>query len=296
MLRASISKAFRVIAIDEVPLRNAFNPDRHKESQFFRSAVGTYRLRWNLDHEQLADHRVNRFGRNAGRSICWCEGQKSSPKASPDLATVSALVLGLLISNANTTFTRLGGQVTTLSAEVLRPDQILRRYGADGKPARTTLRQYAEHKAADLFPDDPADVRLSNPSTYELLQRIEDMLLALKPSNSRDQWWLGQAMTLAAKIGDTRWQLAQQIGQGTPKAFVALLVFWLALLFASFGLFAPRNFTSAITTLCALAVAGAVGMFLELEHGFGGLVRVSPEPMRQAVNTLEVEPSDQNSP
>jgi hypothetical protein len=214
------------------------------------------------------------------------------------VATVSALVLGLLISNANTTFTRLGGEVTALSAQILRLDHILRRYGADAEPARDMLLQYAQNKAADLFPNDPADVRLiSNPSTYEKLQRLEDMLLVLKPANPRDQWWLAQAMTLAAKIGDTRWLLAQQIGQGTPKAFVALLVFWLALLFASFGLFAPPNLTSAITlTLCALAVAGAVAMFLELEQGFGGLVRISPEPMRQAVNILEAEPSDQNTP
>jgi hypothetical protein len=123
------------------------------------------------------------------------------------------------------------------------------------------------------------------------------MLLTLRPANPRDQWWLAQAMTLAAKIGETRWLLAQQIGQGTPKAFVALLVFWLALLFASFGLFAPANLTSVITlTLCALAVAGAVAMFLELEQGFGGVVRISPEPMRQAVETLEAEPSNQNTP
>jgi hypothetical protein len=59
-------------------------------------------------------------------------------------------------------------------------------------------------------------------------------------------------------------------------------VFWLALLFASFGLFAPPNLTSAITLrLCALAVAGAVAMFLELEQGFGGVVSISPEPMRE---------------
>ena len=78
-------------------------------------------------------------------------------------------------------------------------------------------------------------------------------------------------MTLAGKIGDTRWLLIQQAGQGTPKAFVALLVFWLTLLFASFGRFAPRNLTSAVTlTLCAVAVAGAIGMILELERGFGG--------------------------
>jgi hypothetical protein len=102
-------------------------------------------------------------------------------------------------------------------------------------------------------------------------------------------------MTLAAKIGDTLWLLAQQIGQETPKAFVALLVFWLALLFASFGLFAPPNLTSAVTlTLCALAVAAAVAMFLEREQG--GLVRISSEAMRQAVETLEAEPSNQNAP
>src|SRR4029079_1554274 len=149
----------------------------------------------------------------------------------------------------------------------------------------------------DLFPDHPADVRLGNPSTYELLQRLEDMLLDLKPANPRDQWWLTQAMTLAATIGNTRWLLAQQIGQGTPKALGALLVFWLALLCASFGLFAPPNMTSAVTlTLCALAVAGAVAMFLELEQRFGVLVRISPEPMRQAVKTMEAEQSNQIAP
>jgi CDP-diglyceride synthetase len=206
------------------------------------------------------------------------------------VATVSALVLGLLISNANTKFSVFEGEVTALSAEILRLDQILRRYGPDTNVARETLRQYAEQKTADLFPNDPGNIRLGNPSTYDLLQRLEDLLLALKPATPRDQWWLGQATNLAAKIGDTRWLLAQQTGEGTPKAFVALLVFWLALLFASFGLFAPHNLTSAaILTLCALAVAGAVGMFLELEQSFGRLVHISPQPMHQAIAVLKTQ-------
>jgi hypothetical protein len=141
-----------------------------------------------------------------------------------------------------------------------------------------------------LFPANPADVRLNDQLTYETLQRLEDAILTLKPASSRDQWWLGQATMLAGKIGDARWLIAQQVGQGTPKEFVALLVFWLALLFASFGLFAPRNFVSAATlTLCAIAVAGAIGMVLELEKGFGGLIHVSPQPMRQAVAQLQFE-------
>ena len=206
------------------------------------------------------------------------------------VATFSALVLGLLISNANTSFSALGGEVTTLSAQILRLDQLLRRYGPETGSARETLRRYAELKTADLFPDNQANVRLADPRSYELLQQLEDSILALKPASARDKWWLDQAMTLAGKIGDTRWLLTQQAGQGTPKAFVALLVFWLTLLFASFGLFAPRNLTSAVTlTLCAVAVAGAIGMILELEQGFGGLVHISPQPMRQALNTLQKE-------
>jgi hypothetical protein len=199
-------------------------------------------------------------------------------------------VLGLLISNANSSFIALGGEVTTLSAQILRLDRILHRYGPDADPARETLRQYADRKAVDLFPDNPRDIHLNNPSTYELLQRLEDQMLALKPATARDQWWLGQAMTLAGRIGDARWLLSQQVGQGTPKAFVVLLGFWLTSLFASFGLFAPRNATSGLfLTLCAVAVAGAIVMILELENGFGALVHISPQPMRQAVKVLEAE-------
>src|SRR5215470_11197959 len=206
------------------------------------------------------------------------------------VATISALVLGLLISNANSSFIALGGEVTTLSAQILRLDRILQRYGSDADPARQTLRRYASQKAADLFPEDSRDVHLNNPSTYELLQQLEDEMLELKPVNARDQWWLAQAMTLAGKIGDTRWLISQQVGQGTPKAFVALLAFWLTSLFGSFGLFAPRNLTTVLfLTLCAIAVAGAIGMHLELEKGFGALVHISPEPMRQAVNALEAD-------
>ena len=203
------------------------------------------------------------------------------------VATISALVLGLLISNANASFVTRTGEVIALSADILRLEQMLRRYGPEADTARRTLRQYAEHKTADLFPEDSRDVDLCNPSTYELLQQLEDSLLALEPANSRDQWWLGQAMTLGGKIGDIRWLLAQQSTVGTPKAFVGLLTFWLTSLFASFGLFAPHNFVSALAlTLCALAVSGAVGIILELEQTFGGLLRISPLPMYSALSIL----------
>ena len=69
--------------------------------------------------------------------------------------------------------------MTALSAQILRLDHILHRYGPAAEPARKILLQYAEHKAVDLFPNPPVQVHLGNPSTYELLQGLEEMLLTL---------------------------------------------------------------------------------------------------------------------
>jgi hypothetical protein len=77
---------------------------------------------------------------------------------------------------------------------------------------------------------------------------------------------------------------------GNPKSVRRYPGFLAGLIVRSFGLFAPENFTSVvILTLSALAVAGAVGMFLELEKGFGHLVHISPQPMHQAVKVLQIE-------
>jgi hypothetical protein len=146
-------------------------------------------------------------------------------------------------------------------------------------------------KTNDLFPEASRDLHVDNPFTYEVLQQVEYLMLELRPSDPRSQWFLEQAKVLAARIGNTRWLLAQHSGHGTPKVFVALVVFWLTLLFASLGLFAPRNFLSAVVLiLCAVAVAGAVEVILEFEQPFGGLLHISQLPMRQAVYQLNLSP------
>src|SRR5205814_8489965 len=173
------------------------------------------------------------------------------------------------------------------SADLLRLDQMLRLYGPEANPARGKLLQFAERKTNDLFPKSLKDVHINNESTYEVLQQVEYLMLELRPPDPRRQWFLQQALLHAAKIGNTHWLLGQAAGQGTPKAFVALVVFWLALLFASFGLFAPRNWTSAMTlVLCAIAVAGAVEMILELEQPFAGVLHISARPMHRTVDIM----------
>src|SRR6266576_2320765 len=119
------------------------------------------------------------------------------------VGTISALVLGLLISNANTSFIARNGEVTTLSADILRLDQMLRLYGADANPARGKLLQFAERKTNDLFPKSLKEVDVNNESTYEVLKQVEYLMLELQPHDPRHQWFLQQALLHAAKIGNT---------------------------------------------------------------------------------------------
>ena len=204
------------------------------------------------------------------------------------VGTVSALVLGLLVSSANSSFTARASEVTGLTAEIVRLDHLLRRYGPEAEPARGSLRRYAKQKADDLFPTTPgATIRVDNPATTELLDQLEDTLIALHPADPRQQWLFTQSLELAADIGATRWLLSEQSRQGTPTAFLALVIFWLTLLFASFALFAPRNLTARLAlVLCAFAVCGAVEMILELEQPFAGMVQIPPSLMHKAVGSL----------
>jgi len=66
-----------------------------------------------------------------------------------------------------------------------------------------------------------------------------------------------------------------------------VLVFWLTVVFASFGLNAPRNILSyTVIALGGLAIASAIFVILDMDTPFGGLFSVSSQPMRDALAQL----------
>jgi hypothetical protein len=66
-----------------------------------------------------------------------------------------------------------------------------------------------------------------------------------------------EAVQISINIGRTRSLLFAQRGSSIPLPFLMILVFWVAVIFASFGLFAPPNATVVGTLfVCALSVSG----------------------------------------
>ncbi len=86
---------------------------------------------------------------------------------------------------------------------------------------------------------------------------------------------------------ETRWLVVGALGSSVPVLFLVVVVFWLTILFGSFGLFAPRNATVvSVLFLCALSVAGSIFLILEMDHPLDGLMKVSSDPIRYALSQL----------
>jgi uncharacterized membrane protein YwzB len=99
---------------------------------------------------------------------------------------------------------------------------------------------------------------------------------------------LSHALALATEIAEVRWLLIEQDVIGIPVPVLLVVVFWLCLLFMSFGLFSPRNTTVRVALLfCAIAVAGAIQTILDLSRPFEGVLRVSDKPLRHALDVTK---------
>jgi hypothetical protein len=203
------------------------------------------------------------------------------------VGTLTALVLSLLIATASSTFNTRNQEITVIGAKVIQLDRLLRRYGPEADDVRDLLRRYTAMRLQDLFPAGGATPVLEDPRTLALFEELEDRLARMEGNSAYRRWLLSQALALTADLTEVRWLLVGQNVLGIPVPVLLVVLFWLCLLFMSFGLFAPTNATvTVVLFLCAVAVAGAIQTILDLSRPFEGVVRVSVEPLRHALDVI----------
>jgi Protein of unknown function (DUF4239) len=116
---------------------------------------------------------------------------------------------------------------------------------------------------------------------------VYDKIQELVPHSDSQRTLQSQAESILINFGQTRLLLLAQSGSSISPPFLVVVVFWLSMLFVSFGLFAPRNATAIVTLLvAAISVAGALFLILELDHPFSGLIQIPSAPLRNAVAVL----------
>jgi len=202
------------------------------------------------------------------------------------IATMAALVLGLLIASAKNSYDIQRSELTQISASIIVLDRLMSNYGPETKEARDLLRRSVVQTLGQMWPEHRSQAAQLEPAVSS--DALYDKIYRLSPHNEDQRLLKSQALTITLNLRQTRWlEVEQREGSSIPKAVLAVLIFWLAIIFVSFGLFAPPNSTVlAVLFVCVLSVSGAIFLILELDRPFEGLIRIPSAPLRDALMRL----------
>ncbi|HEX4773064.1 MAG TPA: hypothetical protein VH351_19680 [Bryobacteraceae bacterium] len=201
------------------------------------------------------------------------------------VGSMVALILGLLVWSSKSFFDTQSAEMTKISAQAVMLDGVLSHYGPEANGARDRLRaalrglldQTWSHNGESSSRD---PTLTGQDDLYEAVERLSSQ-------NESQRSLRASGISMLYELGQTRWLIYEQNAAGLPRPLLFVLVCWLALLFLSFGLFAPTNGTVAASLfLSALAVSGAVLMALEMYSPYHGLIQVSSQPLRVAIAHL----------
>jgi hypothetical protein len=219
------------------------------------------------------------------------EGSKDSVRLVMGLiATMAALVLGLLIASAKSSYDTQSGELIHLSADIIQLDRILSLYGPESLPARARFHDAVAHAIDHVWPDDGGrSVNLALPGGKNESADFYTLISNLEPQTGAQRFAQARALEMGAGLSRTRVLMYEQTGSSIAWPFLAVLVFWLVVLFMGFGLFAPANGTVLATLFVgALSVAGAIFLILELDQPYGGLMHLSSAPLRDALAQIRL--------
>ena len=204
------------------------------------------------------------------------------------IATLAALVLGLLVASAKNSFDTMNAAITQGGAKVILLDRVLATYGPETKDVREQLRRAVAAGIEMFWPEEKAaGSGLAGFERANAMEMIQANLRELTPATDAQRQLLSQAEQISSDMLQARWLLIEQAQSALPLPFLVVLLFWLTMLHMSFGLFAARNAT-VITVLLvsALSVSGAIFIILEMSHPLQGTIKVSSAPMRKALEHL----------
>jgi hypothetical protein len=215
------------------------------------------------------------------------------------MVTFAAIVLGLLTNSVKVSFDMVGKDLRGLGVALIRTDNCLRDYGSETKPIRAQILAYTKAAIVSTWPGEPApegddysrklpseagDTNIESMALGAMLETVQRELRRLKPKDEE------QARTLAACAADAetliqrRWQLIEQAHPSISLPFYVVLVFWLAVVFAGFGLAVPRSATAIVMLgLNAVAIASVVFVMLDLDSPFDGPFAITSQPLRDAI-------------
>ncbi len=204
------------------------------------------------------------------------------------VATITALLLGLLITSAKSSYETQRNEVRQIASKIVLLDNQLKRYGPEANAAREAQRRAIAplidriwgERALRSESGAPYQPGVEGDMVYETIEN-------LNPQSDNQKNIKYRALTTVAAVTEARVRLFEESEAAMPNVLIAVVMLWLTLLFTSFTLFSPINPTGAVVlAVIAFSASAAIFLVLELNQPFSGLLRISPDPLRNALGSL----------
>jgi hypothetical protein len=203
------------------------------------------------------------------------------------VATMTALLLGLLVSSAKGSYDTERNELLQLAAQTSFLDRMLLLYGPEAADARARFRDAMTEYVRGIWPErsgakvDLALNEESGSAFYVALERLE-------PRDDAQRDLKAQAVRVVVNLGELRRLLLVHSISSISRPLLIAVACWLVIIFFGFSLVAPPNATTGIALIAsALSVAGAIFLILELDQPLAGLIRIPSAPMINALDHLE---------
>lgn len=199
------------------------------------------------------------------------------------VATMTALLLGLLVSSAKGTYDTQRTEVILMASKVAFLDRALTTYGPEAAGVRADFRTSVGEAFRRMWPAEAGAQAGLTPDTHAG-DRIYAGIQGLAPRDDAQRGWKAQAATMAGDLAQLRTLLMAQAVPSIPRPLLIMVGCWLLIIFLGFSLLAPPNLTTALAlTAAAVSVAGAVFLITELDQPFSGVIRISGVPVRNVM-------------
>ena len=204
------------------------------------------------------------------------------------VATLAALVLGLLISSAKNSLDEMNTAFTQSGAKIIMLDRVLNFYGPETEEIRGQLRDVVQIMIDRIWHKDKTKkIKTQTSKRTDGMELIVDKLRVLTPQNDSQRLLQTQALQIGNDLLQSRWLVIEQAQITLPMTFLVILIFWLTILFISSGLFSPYNSTVIIVFLvCAMSVSSAIFLVEDMSRPFEGTMKVSSAPFVKALERL----------
>ena len=185
------------------------------------------------------------------------------------VATMAALVLGLLVASTKGAYDTQKSEVAQMAAKIVFLDRVLANYGSDSAESRDLLGRSVESAINHMWPDKKSSQTAQLDPSVSSGEAFFNSIQKLSPQNDVQRSLKSQAAQIATDLGQMRWLLFEQTETSISVTMLIVLISWVAIIFMSAGLFAPPNATVIIALMLAAAsVAGAIFLILELDMPF----------------------------